>query len=398
LYCSTKGGRATKSNGGCGDNGRGGTEKMNANNVLGIIFSNLHEEKVRELTETRTMGSVPFGGRYRLIDFALSNMVNSGINKVGVITKSNYQSLMDHLGSGKAWDLSRKREGLFILPPFSSGGSGYNNRIESLNSITRFLSHSNEKYVFLTDSDYICNIDLNEILASHVKSGADVTLAYRYGHIPQNCAASISYEVDPDGMIRGALVQPKVDGACNYGLPMMLMDRELLMKLVADCVSRNLYDFQRDLIQRNIPNYRFHGYEFTGFISFISSMNDYFESNMALMQPKVRSELFNPNRPIYTKVRDDMPARYGLGSEVSNCLVADGCVIEGAVQNCVLFRGVHIGKNSKVKNCVIMQDSMIRQNCKLDYVIIDKDVTIKDDRSLMGFQSYPVFINKGSIV
>ncbi|MCH4239018.1 MAG: glucose-1-phosphate adenylyltransferase subunit GlgD [Oscillospiraceae bacterium] len=371
---------------------------MIANSVLGVIFSNMHEEKVRELTETRTMGSVPFGGRYRLIDFALSNMVNSGINKVGVITKSNYQSLMDHLGSGKAWDLSRKREGLYILPPFSSGASDHNSRLDSLASVMNFLSHSNEKYVLMTDSDYVCNIDLRQMMQAHIQSGADVTLAYHYGHIPEHFAEPISYEIDPDGMIRGALVQPKVDGACNYGLPMLLMDRELMMKLVSDCVSRNLYSFQRDFIQRNIPNYHFHGYEFKGFICSICSMNDYFESNMALMQPKVRSELFNPNRPIYTKVRDDMPTRYGLGSEVSNSLIADGCVIEGAVENCVLFRGVHIGKNSKVTNCVIMQDSMIGQNCKLDYVIMDKDVTIKDDRSLMGFQSYPVFISKGSVV
>ncbi|MDD3262121.1 MAG: glucose-1-phosphate adenylyltransferase subunit GlgD, partial [Oscillospiraceae bacterium] len=138
--------------------------------------------------------------------------------------------------------------------------------------------------------------------------------------------------------------------------------------------------------------------EFTGFFRSICSMNDYFESNMALMQPKVRSELFTPERPIYTKVRDDLPARYGLGSKVSNSLVADGCIIDGEIENCVLFRGVHIGKNSKVSNCVVMQDSHIGEDCKLDYVIMDKDVTIKDERSLMGFQSYPVFINKGSIV
>lgn len=371
---------------------------MNANNVLGIIFSNMHDDKVRELTETRTMGSVPFGGRYRLIDFTLSNMVNSGINKVGVITKSNYQSLMDHLGSGKAWDLSRKREGLFILPPFSDGDAEYNNRVGSLSSVMRFLSHSNEDYVFMTDSDYVCNIDCKQMLASHIETGADVTIAYRYGRIPSKYADPVSYEIDPDGMIRDALVRPDLDGACNYGLPMMFINRNLLIKLVSDCVSRNLYDFQRDFIQRNLKNYRFHGYEFDGFFRSICTMNDYFEANMALMQPKVRSELFTPDRPIYTKVRDDLPARYGLGSEISNSLVADGCVIEGTVENCVLFRGVHIGKNSRVSNCVIMQDSMIGQDCKLDYVIMDKDVVIKDARSLRGFQSYPVFINKGSIV
>ncbi|MDD3261285.1 MAG: sugar phosphate nucleotidyltransferase, partial [Oscillospiraceae bacterium] len=218
---------------------------MIANNVLGIIFSNMYDDKVRELTETRTMASVPFGGRYRLIDFVLSNMVNSGINKVGVITKSNYQSLMDHLGSGKAWDLSRKREGLFILPPFSNGNSECNTRIESLASVMRFLSHSNEKYVFLSDSDYVCNIDCKKMLASHVESDADVTVAYRFGRIPDKYPDPISYEIDPDGMVRDALIQPNLDGACNYSLPMIVIGRELLIKLISDCVSRNLYDFER---------------------------------------------------------------------------------------------------------------------------------------------------------
>ncbi|WP_404352317.1 glucose-1-phosphate adenylyltransferase subunit GlgD [Caproicibacterium sp. XB2] len=371
---------------------------MSANKVLGIIFSNIYDEKIRELTETRTMASVPFGGRYRLIDFVLSNMVNAGINKVGVITKNNYQSLMDHLGSGKPWDLSRKREGLFILPPFSNGNSEYNTRIESLASVNRFFQHSNEDYVFLSDSNYVCNIDCKKMLESHIQTGADVTVAYRFGRIPEKYADTVSYEIDPDGRVRDALVKPNIDGACNYGLPMMIISKKLLLKLVSDCVSRNQYDFERDLIQRNIPNYHFNGYEFPGFFRSICSMNDYFESNMALMQPKVRGELFTPERPIYTKVRDDPPARYGLDSHVSNSLVADGCEIEGDIENCVLFRGVHIGKNSKVSNCVIMQDSQIGQNCRLDYVITDKDVVIKNERSMMGFQSYPVFINKGSIV
>lgn len=371
---------------------------MIGNDVLGIIFSNSHDEKIRELTETRTMGSVPFGGRYRLIDFPLSNMVNSGINKVGVITKSNYQSLMDHLSSGKAWDLSRKREGLFILPPFSNGSPDYKGKLESLASNLPFLSHSSERYVALADCDVLCNLDFRALINAHIKSQADVTVVYRYGRFPEKAADIMSYDVDPDGRIRDALVNPSVEGACNYGLSSLLIDRELLIRLVQDCVSRNLFDMQRDLVQRNIGQYRFHGYEFTGFVRSICSMNDYFQASMALMQPKVRTELFNPSRPIYTKVRDDMPARYGLGSEVANSLIADGCVIEGQVENCVLFRGVHVGKGAKVNNCVIMQDSSIGPNCKLDYVITDKDVTIKNDRSLMGFQSYPVFISKGSVV
>lgn len=371
---------------------------MRGNNVLGLIFSNVHEEKVRELTEKRTMGSVPFGGRYRLIDFSISNMVNSGINKVGVITKCNYQSLMDHLGSGKAWDLSRKREGLFILPPFGNECSLTNSRIDSLSSINVFLSNSREDYVLLTDCDVVCNIDFTDVVSSHIKNNADMTVIYRYGKLPEKMSDASVYTIDPESRVRDMLINPGADGECNYGLNMLLIKRQLLMKIVADCVSRNLYNFNRDFLQRNLSNYRIYAYEFKEFTQVVCSMNSYFDANMVLMLPKVRAQLFNSNRPIYTKVRDDMPARYGLGSSVNNSIIADGCVIEGSVENCVLFRGVHVGKGSKIQNCVVMQDSSVGPNCKLNYVIVDKDVVIKNDRSLLGFQSYPVFISKGSVV
>ncbi len=372
---------------------------MRGNNVLGLIFSNIHEEQVRELTERRTMGSVPFGGRYRLIDFSISNMVNSGINKVGVITKGNYQSLMDHLGSGKAWDLSRKREGLYILPPFGNECSLSNSRIESLSSINVFLSNSREEFVLLTDCDVVCNIDFTEVVSSHIKNNADMTVIYRYGKLPEKMHDASVYTIDPDSRVRDMLISPNTDGECNYGLGgMLLIKRELLIKIVADCVSRNLYNFKRDFLQRSLKNYRIYAYEFKGFTQMVCSMNSYFDANMVLMLPTVRAQLFNSDRPIYTKVRDDMPALYGLGSSVSNSIIADGCVIEGTVENCVLFRGVHVGKNAKIQNCVVMQDSSVGTNCKLNYVVIDKDVVIKNDRSLLGFQSYPVFISKGSVV
>lgn len=371
---------------------------MRGNNVIGLLFSNVHEERVRELTEKRAMGSIPFGGRYRLIDFPLSNMVNCGINKVGVMTKSNYQSLMDHLGSGKAWDLSRKREGLYMLPPFGAQSSISNSRIDSLSSASRFLSSSKEDYVLLSDCDIVANIDYKKVIASHIAKGADITIVYRYGKIPDKVTSAGVLQIDPESRVRDMLIDPRMDGECNYSMNVILIGRHLLIKLVEDCVSRNMYDFPRDFLQRNIPNYKVYAYEFTGFMQMIGSMNSYFEANMSLMLPQVRSQLFDPNRPIYTKVRDDMPARYGLGCNVTNSLVADGCQVDGEVHNCVLFRGVKVARGARLENCVIMQDSIIGRNSRLNYVIIDKDVEIKEERSLMGFQSYPVFISKGSIV
>lgn len=371
---------------------------MRGNNVLGLIFSNMHEESVRELTENRTMGSLPFGGRYCLIDFPLSNMVNSGINKVGVLTKSHYQSLMDHLGSGKAWDLSRKREGLFLLPPFEAQLLNSGSRIESLSSAQSFLQNSKEEYVLLTDSNFVCNIDFSEVLSFHMEHQADITLVCRHGKIPEKFASPAVCVADSEGRVKDLLISPQTEDECCYCMNMMLVRRELLLRLVADCISRNRCDFERDFLQRNVEYYRVFAYEFKNFARAVCSGVAYFEANMALMDPEVRSQLFDPSRPIYTKVRDDMPARYGLGASVSNSLVADGCVIEGEVRNSVLFRGVHVGKNTVVENCVILQDSVIHDNSRLNYVIADKNVRIKESRSLLGFKSYPVYIAKGSVV
>ncbi|HIS68424.1 MAG TPA: glucose-1-phosphate adenylyltransferase subunit GlgD [Candidatus Gallacutalibacter stercoravium] len=370
---------------------------MLGNNVMGIIFSNMHEELIRELTNKRTMGSVPFGGRYRLIDFVLSNMVNSGINRVGVITKGNYQSLMDHLGSGKAWDLSRRRDGLFILPPFGNGAAEFGNRIQTLSAISSFLVHSKEEYVLISDCDVVCNINYQKVIDRHLETGADITMIYRRGVLPAT-DEPVVLSLAPDSRVRDIIIGPEAKGEYSYALNMLLIKRELLIQLVSECSSRNKGSFKRDILQKNVDTLKICGYEFEGYAKVICSMNSYFEANMSLMNPSIREELFNSDRPIYTKVRDDMPAKYGLGSTVTNSLVANGCVIEGQVENSVLFRGVHVGKGAKVSNCVIIQDTIIGNDCELKYVIADKDVTIKDSRTMMGFQSYPVYISKGSIV
>lgn len=371
---------------------------MRSNNVLGIIFSNLHEDLIRELTAVRTTASVPFGGRYRMIDFPLSNMVNSGISKVGVITKHNYQSLMDHLGSGKSWNLSRRRSGLYILPPFSNNDSEFSSRIETLLAIESFLRRSKEEYVLLTDCHTVCNIDYQDVLSKHIKNNADITVVYKKGIAPEKLFKQAIYEVGSNGKVKTMLIDPHITSECNYGIDMTLIRKDLLMELLYECKSKNSLDFKRDIIQSNVSRFNIFGYELKGFSATITSISSYFEANMALMNSNVRKELFNIQNPIYTKVRDDMPTIYGLGSLCKNSLIANGCVIEGEVENSIIFRGVHIGKGSKISNCVIMQDTNIGENSNLSYVISDKDVVIKNERSLMGYSSYPVYISKASVV
>jgi len=364
---------------------------------MGIIFSNLHENLISQLTELRTMGAVPFGGRYRLIDFPLSNMVNSGINKVGVITKSNYQSLIDHLGAGKAWDLSRQRNGLFILPPFMDP-SDYANRVKTFNAIMPFLKNSDEEYVLISDCDVICNIDYQKVFEKHLETNADITLIYKRDVLPAKLQEPTVLSFDAKGRVTDVLVAPDIEGSCSFYMNMMLIKRELLMELVKKCIARNTMSFKRDIIQGEYKNLNIYGYEFKGFAPVITTVTDYFSANMALKSKEVRDDLFNGARPIYTKVRDDMPTKYGLGSKVSNSLIGNGCLIEGEVDNCILFKGVHIGKGTKVSNCVIMQDTRVGDNCSLNYVIVDKDVIIRDSKTLAGQLTLPVYVGKLSVV
>ena len=370
---------------------------MRGNNVVGIIFSNMHDDTMQQVTNIRTFGSVPFGGRYRTIDFPLSNMVNSGVNKVGVITKSNYQSLMDHLGSGKAWDLSRKSEGLFILPPFGNGNQMYSNRIEALDGISSFLRNCKEEYVILSDCDMICNIDFKKVLDAHLDTNADITIVYKNGEMP-DLGEPVVLELNGQDKVTDIVVGAKKGEKVSWSMGFYVMKKAFLQQTIAEAVSRNRSNFVRDILQRGVLENKIYGYKFEGYVGAIDSVQSFFRVNMDLMKWEVLRDLFNPMRPIYTKERDEMPTRYGLGSVVTNSLIADGCVIEGEVKNCVLFRGVHVGKGSKLSNCIIMQDTVIGDNTVLDYLISDKDVTFSDGKTMIGTESYPIYVSKGSVV
>ncbi len=371
---------------------------MRGNNVLGILFSNMKDQTIRELTEMRTMGSVPVGGRYRLIDFPLSNMANSGVTRVGVVTKSNYRSLMDHVGSGKAWNMSRKHSGLVFLPPYGSGNVLYQNRIGALSGIREFLESSKEEFVFMADCDVVANMDIQEVVRAHVAKGADITVVFKRGELPDSMDGTTTMSMDMDGRVREVLLHSRDTGVQCFDTSMYVMRREFLIQVINDAVSHNLKDFEADILQAGVARYRIFGFEHKGYAGIVTSMNSYYQLNKSLLDADVRAQLFPMSRPIYTKVRDDMPARYGMGASVKNSLVADGCVIEGEVENCVLFRGVTIKKGARVRNSIIMQSSVIGENCDIDYLILDKDVEIHSDRRLMGFESYPVYISKGSRV
>lgn len=372
---------------------------MNYGSVLGIIFANVHDDLVAELTANRSMASIPFGGRYRLVDFPLSNFVNSGICKVGVIPKYNYHSLMDHLGSGKPWDLDRKNGGLYILPPYLKPGAPNNpGHIESLDSIKSYLSHSKEEYVVLCDADVVCNFNLKEMIKHHIDTGADITIAYKHGPLPKNHRDIMSFEFAEDNRITKILMSDKAGTECDFSLDIIITKRRFIMDLVDSAIEENHRHMWRDIFLPGVDTLKIYGYEITAPTWVIDSPESYASANFALLDHKVRSEFFAQGRPIFTKVRDDVPAKYGLNSKVENSLIADGCVIEGTVKNSVLFRGVKIAAGTVVENCIIMQDNQIGKNVNMKYIISDKNVTVCDDRQLCGAETQYMIIRKSATV
>lgn len=365
--------------------------------AVGLIFASMHDDALRDCTAVRSMGSLPFGGRYRLIDFVLSGMVNAGLTKVGVITKNRYHSLMDHIGSGKAWDLSRKNEGLFFLPPRSSDDEMYQGRISSLNDAMAFLSHSKEEYVVLSDCHTVANVDYAPILQKHAESGADVTMVYHRGAVPA-LADIPQIGVDAAGRVTDMLIGRLGDTEACYGVGIYIMGKDWLMRTVREAVARNQYHFERDILQSRLRELKIQGYELTGTLMPIYSLDSYYRANLALLNPAVRAELFPKARPVYTKVRDCAPAQYGLHADVTNSLVADGARIDGSVHNSVIFRGVTIARDAVLEDCVIMQDVTVDGGCVLKCIIADKNAVFRSGRTLQGFASYPVYIAKDTIV
>lgn len=373
---------------------------VNMGNVLGLVFANMHDTTLGDMTKNRTMGSVMFGGRYRLIDFPLSNMVNSGISEVGVITKSNYQSLLDHLGSAREWDLARKKGGLYILPPFGNVESTlYRGRIEALYGAMSFIKHSRAKYVILSDCDVVTNIDYKPIVAAHIESGADITAVAHTGvYSSDDIKTSTVFNVDADKNVTSVLINPDISGTCTTSLNVFVMSMDFLIETVNDAMARGNVSFERNILQEKCRELKIKIYEYDNYFSKLNSPESYFKSNMALLEPENARKLFVPKRSIYTKVSDNAPVKYDLYSKVSNSLIADGCIIEGEVENSVLFRGVKVGKGAKVKNCILMQGTVVGDNAELNYLITDKNVSICENHILTSSPQYPMYVGKGASV
>ncbi|MBD5162940.1 MAG: glucose-1-phosphate adenylyltransferase subunit GlgD [Oscillibacter sp.] len=364
----------------------------------GIIFSYEKHDGLRELTEARMPASVPFAGRYRLIDFILSSMVNAGVTDVGVVLEGNYQSLLDHLGSGKDWDLSRSHGGLRLLPPFATeqvrGVGGIRGKMEALAGVRSYLQGIRQDHVVLADSDLVINLPIQDVYQAHLASGADITAV---------CTSDVSgpgdvtyFKLNETGRITDVLFPLNNPAGYHRSLEIYILSRQLLLDLVDECMSHDQVSFRGAVLQGKASALHLQSYVWDGYAAQIRTLKGYYMRSMELLDPAIRREVFPAGRPIFTKERSEASTYVDPAGVCCNCLVADGCTIEGTVENSILFRGVSVAKGAEVKDCILMQDVTVSRDAVLHHVIADKDVVVMDSRTLMGHENYPMTIAKGS--
>ncbi len=367
---------------------------MRNHRVLGLIFPNCHDDALREFTAERALGSIPFGGRYRLVDFALSGMAHAGIGKVGLITKHHDQSLMEHIGSGKAFGLSRKTEGLYYLSPHDVPDALYDGRVAALRSLDDFLESSLEDVVVMADCHVVGNLSYKALLESHMDSGADITVAYRRGACPA-LADNLVLDVDENATVTAMRLGVNPDGEHACGLGITVINKDLLRELVAGAAAENFMHFDRDILLPHLQTLRVRGYEAPADTRLICSPETYFEASMALLSDETRHRLLPLQNPVYTINRDVCPAIYGLNACVTDSLVADGSFVDGRVSHSILFRDVRVEKGAVVENAILMQGTVVRAGAHVSHAVLDKDVVLSEGKSLAGLAEFPLYVKKG---
>lgn len=371
-------------------------------NMTGIIFSEMYNNDLDAFTHDRNMAAIPFGGRYRLVDFVLSNMVNSGITNVGVLAKQHYHSLMEHLSKSQEWDLNRKNGGLMILPPFANEDltQVHRGKLDELRNALDYLMDATTDYVLLADAHVIYNMDYRLVLENHINSGCDITLVATQedGISTDMCSSVLQLNAAHQAVAYLMDYVPKAGDYASMGL--MIINRQLLIDVIQEYTARGIYHLERDFIQRDFNRGRLsiNVMPFSGVVLRIRTVADYFKSNLSLTDTSVSASLFRSDNPIYTRVNDEVPTYYGMDCRVSNCIIADGCIIEGNAEHSVLSRGVRIGKGATIKDCIIMQGSVVGEGAHLENVIVDKWATISAGSELKGAASAPVTIRKGATI
>jgi len=364
--------------------------------ALTILFSDRYEETGGDqFFSCRPLASEPFGGRYRLIDFFLSSLINSQLYRVGILTKERYGSLMDHVGWGKDWDLNRRGGGLQILAPFvrTHLATPARNEVEALLSARTYIEDAKEDLLIVGYGNLVANIDFEEVLRFHENRKADITILYANGR--EQSRRPLPILIDSET----GRITDDPSGTTDYTpLQVFVFDRKLFLKLLAEAETYRFSDVSRDFVIRNLQKLRVFAYEQKGFCRIIRTVEEYYAANMAILDRATREGLFPADKPVLTRVKNSAPTYYGFESHTENSLVADGCTIEGNVKNCIIFRNVTVEKGAHVENSILMQGCRIGADSRLSCVIADKDVTVGKGRVLSGYTAYPFVIEKGSEV
>lgn len=361
------------------------------NKCVGIVNLDENDNRMNELVKNRTLAAVPFAGRYRIIDFVLSNMTNSGIDTIGIFTKNKSRSLLEHLSNGRPWDLHRKQGGLKVfnfgdIEPFYEDVNNFSENIE-------FLKKSNCEYILLASSYMICNIDYSKAIDMHKESGNDITMIYKTvdnstGKF-DNCQI---IKKDENGRVIAIRKNPCKGETADVNMEMYIMKKDLFISIVDESVKSGLYKKVKEYIQINIDDLMVGSYEFKGYLACINSVNNYYDANMDLLNIDINRELFYSENRIYTRVKDEPPTQYAATAKVENSMIANGCHIDGTVKNSLIFRKVTVGPGVELNNCVIMQNTIIEKNAKLINVIVDKGRIIMENEDCVGSESLPLVI------
>lgn len=369
------------------------------NKIMCVVFASDSEEKLNELTIHRTTASLPFCGRYRFIDFTLSNLVNSNITTIGIVTKSNYSSLMDHIRMGRDWDLNRKNSGIALFPPYVSNTARtvYKGKVEALFGILDYLTTNREEYVILTNSNIAANIDYDEMFQKHIDTGADVTMLTHKSPLSGNTRVVV--ESGDNDVVKKILIKNnKSDDEVQIALNCYLIKKDLLITMVEHGYEQGYLDFEKHLLQSNVDELKIVAYEHKGYAAIIDDVKSYYHESMKMLDTDLRNDLFYRAGKIYTKTKDSVPTIYRDNAVVKNSLIADGCDINGLVENSILFRGVVVEKGAEIRNSIIMENGVIMKDAMLSYIITDKNAVVTEGRNISGYDTYPVVIAKDKTI
>ena len=368
--------------------------------AAGIIFSSLNNNTLSRLTSDRTVAAIPFACRYRLVDFCLSNMVNADISNINIVANYNYRSLIEHIGSGKDWDLARRQNGVNLISPFQSAANSeakmFSTHMEALKSMKEYISEFKEDFVVMMDSDNVLNIDIEAVVNAHERSGANITIVTRTIDEDYSSKHPRMMMSTVDGKVTDIAMSTDYKSLHpELSLGIFVMRTVYLRRLIEEAVAYNLNSLTMLMLQ-NYKSSNYYTYNYSGYVATVSSFLDYYRCSMEIAKDEKAREslLWQKEAPIFTRVHNSSPTKYTSTAIVENSMIADDCVIEGTVINSILFRGVRVEKGALVKNSVLFRGTRVERNASLNCIVTDKDVQITEGVTLSGNDNMPFYIQK----